>query len=135
MGGEGPPPRTWLGAKMGGVGVWESLVSILIRNQSELYNHTYNMKIDINTNLREFALWILPSSWLSRVRTRPRVDENEAITGASPGPHRANSRSWISFCPFGAGTPLIHGFLLGKQCAFIPYTCGRFGRSNSAPIA
>ena len=35
----------------------------------------------IANNLREFVLCILPSSWLSRVGTRPRVVWNEAIRG------------------------------------------------------
>ena len=69
---------------------------------------------------------ILAQPRVSRLRAEAVYVDDRGSTGL----HRANARSWICFCPFGATTPLIHGFLLGKQCAFIPYTCERFGSSD-----
>ena len=42
-------------------------------------------------NLREFALWILPSSWLSRVRTRLRADVIYVHHRSPPEPTTASA--------------------------------------------
>ena len=58
--------------------------------------------------LGEFALWILPSSLLSRVCPGSERLPFTSITGlrmGSAGLRRANARSWIFLCPFGATTP------------------------------
>ena len=65
--------------------------------------------------------------------------QNRTGSGRNP---RANPGSWILFCPFGATTPLKSpkslpclGPNMRKKCEKKTYTCERFGRSNSAPIA
>ncbi len=47
-------------------------------------------------DLREFALWILPSSWLSRVRTRLRADVGY-VDGRAPSGMAGHPRKSIFF--------------------------------------